>query len=311
MSRSKAQATLTIILIAAAIVLAGLALTRFYFSITGVEIKGKLHVDMKAYDKGSELLSLFSSRTPEMEYMEILGDLFAENNAQYLGDNINSVNETLEKMKKEYYFAVYSGEIDVGGGRSDYDPLIRELGIDSDVDPNLIKAVIKSESNFNATAYRYEPHINDASYGLMQILCKTARGIGFKGNCEDLYDPKTNIKWGTEYLKRQLDEFDSEELALAAYNAGPDNVRTAISRCKAKGGMCTTWEEIKPYTSQAAKVREITIQYVSNAMGYYNSIALPSQILLAWGEPKGGGFKAEIPIPGAQAGNIKAKVVFA
>lgn len=104
-----------------------------------------------------------------------------------------------------------------------YGPLIKENATKYDVDENLIFATIMLESRGDAYAYRYEPHINDASYGLGQILYGTARGIGFEGTPDDLYDPEKNIELIAMYHRRNQDVYGgsltAEELTIA-YNAG-------------------------------------------------------------------------------------------
>jgi soluble lytic murein transglycosylase-like protein len=84
----------------------------------------------------------------------------------------------------------------------------------------LIKAVIGQESGFDPNAYRAEPQINDASRGLMQVLLSTARGLGFTGDPQGLYDPATNVDLGAKLLKQNLDRGGSVDSALSAYNGG-------------------------------------------------------------------------------------------
>ncbi|MCX5785868.1 MAG: lytic transglycosylase domain-containing protein [Elusimicrobia bacterium] len=103
-----------------------------------------------------------------------------------------------------------------------------------DVDINLILAVIQKESSFDPKAYN-----PSGAVGLMQVLPSTARCLGLK-NAKTLWEPEVNIKYGVKYLKTLWSEFGADDTlslaqchpggagfanTLAAYNAGPGNVR--------------------------------------------------------------------------------------
>ncbi len=85
------------------------------------------------------------------------------------------------------------------------------------IEPSLLTAVVRHESNFRADA------VSPAgAVGLAQLMPATARGLGV-----DPADPRQNLDGGARYLRAQLDRFGSVELALAAYNAGPTRVAQA------------------------------------------------------------------------------------
>lgn len=85
---------------------------------------------------------------------------------------------------------------------------------------SIAKGLIALESAFDVRSYRFEPHINDASYGLMQILSKTARDLGYAGTNEALYDIKTNLFYGLKFLKTINAQYPIWADTIAAYNMG-------------------------------------------------------------------------------------------
>jgi soluble lytic murein transglycosylase-like protein len=102
------------------------------------------------------------------------------------------------------------------------EPVINEMSNKYNVPAALIKATIKQESNWDVNASRFEAHKVDASWGLMQLLLVTARGV--LGNKEltttQLINPRVNIEAGTKFLSQLLDRFGNMRDAIAAYNAG-------------------------------------------------------------------------------------------
>jgi soluble lytic murein transglycosylase-like protein len=93
-----------------------------------------------------------------------------------------------------------------------YDTIVNNAAIIYGVDSALIKAVIKTESNFDPYAVS-----NKGACGLMQLIPGTAERFGVT----DVFDPKENIYGGTQYLGWLTTYFKGDlELVLAAYNAG-------------------------------------------------------------------------------------------
>ena len=101
------------------------------------------------------------------------------------------------------------------GGR-DFANIIERESARHGVRPELVRAVVQVESAFDPSA-----RSSKGTMGLMQLMPGTAAEL----NVADPFDPAQNIRGGVTYLRRLLDRFDgSEELAVAAYNAGPGTV---------------------------------------------------------------------------------------
>jgi soluble lytic murein transglycosylase-like protein len=101
-----------------------------------------------------------------------------------------------------------------------YLPIIFKYAVPYGVDAALVLGHMKNESSFNPKAYRYEAKLNDASYGLMQLLLSTAQKYE-NVTAQQLYDPETNIRIAMKYIRDNLNDWSGNVRdAIAAYNAG-------------------------------------------------------------------------------------------
>jgi soluble lytic murein transglycosylase-like protein len=127
---------------------------------------------------------------------------------------------------------------------SAFDDLIDEHAAAQHVRPELVRAVIQQESNFNPRA-----RSSKGAMGLMQLMPATAADLGVLNP----FNALENIRGGIKYLRRLLNRYDDNEtLALAAYNAGP----AAVDR----------------HGSQVPPYRE-TQEYVKRILGSRQSVA--------------------------------------
>ncbi|OPY65964.1 MAG: Soluble lytic murein transglycosylase precursor [Syntrophorhabdus sp. PtaU1.Bin050] len=129
-----------------------------------------------------------------------------------------------------------------------YDSLIFQHAFNHGVDPSLVKAVMKAESNFNPQAVSHK-----GAQGLMQLMPDTARLM----SVQDPFDPDDNIRGGAKYLSLLDQTFQGNlELILAAYNAGPNRV--------------------KEHKMNVPPIEE-TRNYVRRVKDYYNKLKNPDE----------------------------------
>jgi soluble lytic murein transglycosylase len=105
-----------------------------------------------------------------------------------------------------------------------YEQIVRGHARNYQLDPALLAAVIYQESKFRSNAKS-----DSGAIGLMQLQPETAKGIairtgGSRFQTSDLYNPEINVRYGSWYLRHLLDKYEDEKTALAAYNAGQQNV---------------------------------------------------------------------------------------
>jgi hypothetical protein len=138
------------------------------------------------------------------------------------------------------------------------DPIIRKYADVHGVEEKLIRAVISQESGFNPQAVSPK-----GAMGLMQLMPGTAELMGV----QDPFDVEQNIAGGVKYLKLCMNRFNQDvSLALAAYNAGPENV--------------VKYQGIPPFTETQEYVAIILQAYHGHAASRVNK-RFPLKVALA------------------------------
>ena len=118
-----------------------------------------------------------------------------------------------------------------------YAEIIERHALANDLDPLLVAAIIRVESNFNPQATSPK-----GARGLMQILPSTGSWIASQMHMADfredsLDDPEINVLLGTWYIRNLLQQFDGNmTIVLAAYNGGRGNVQNWLDESRWSGG---------------------------------------------------------------------------
>ena len=128
---------------------------------------------------------------------------------------------------------------------SPYDEIIRKYSKTIDWDWRLLAALIYKESNF-----RVDVTSPKGAMGLMQITHGTAEKFGV--GIEDIYDPEINIKVGTLFLRNisrlvcdtLMEKTEQIKFMLAAYNAGPEQLRICREFASLLGRDANVWSEV-------------------------------------------------------------------
>jgi soluble lytic murein transglycosylase len=144
-----------------------------------------------------------------------------------------------------------------------YQQIVRGHAQNYHLDPALLAAVIYQESKFRANA-----RSSSGAIGLMQLLPDTAKGIalhtgGSAFRVDDLYNPEINVRYGAWYLRHLLQKYRDERTALAAYNAGQDNV----DRWR-RAGLGIQFSETRAYVERVEELKQIYRDAYGKELGY-------------------------------------------
>ena len=134
-----------------------------------------------------------------------------------------------------------------------HEEVIRSAAAEYKVEPALVAAVIRSESNFDE-----DVESSRGAYGLMQLLPETASFIaGRSGIGGDYREPETNIRMGTWYLGYLQNRYNGDErLVLAAYNSGASQVDEWVSEEGFNVSRDIPFEETREYVNEVLDARD-------------------------------------------------------
>jgi soluble lytic murein transglycosylase len=145
-----------------------------------------------------------------------------------------------------------------------YSTNVRVYASQDHLDPALLAAVIEAESKFNSNA-----ESSAGAVGLMQLTPTTAKGIaqytgGSRFRVSDLTNPDINIRYGAWYLGHLLVHYHGgERLALAAYNAGQENV----DRWQ-REHVGIQFKETRDYVAKVERLQKIYRRAYASQLGY-------------------------------------------
>lgn len=156
------------------------------------------------------VIAFASEARADVYYYKDANGVFHFTNQNREGAVLFHMDASVEKLTKSRAEPRKLPAYKLKGGT--YEELIQKYAADFDVEPALVRAVIRAESGFNQRAVS-----RAGARGLMQLMPTTARFHGVR----NLHAPDDNIRGGVKHLRRLLDRYgDNVTMALAAYNAG-------------------------------------------------------------------------------------------
>jgi soluble lytic murein transglycosylase-like protein len=191
--------------------------------VYAMEIEGIKNVYKRIGEIQNKINSIQTRFVPK-SFLEQVNTLNKEKIESESKDKINPV----ERYRKE------RTETDIGKySKKELLNLIEDIAEKEGVSPNLIKAIVKVESNFNPKALSPK-----GAYGLMQLMPNTAELLNV-----DRENPEENLLGGIHYLKTLALKYKDLDKVLAAYNAGPGNV--------------DKYNEVPPFTETKNYIKKI------------------------------------------------------
>lgn len=185
-----------------------------------------------------------------------------------IGGNESNKNDTNEEASKADPGDNILGTTDFI--KTPYDEIFALAASTTGVPVNLLKAIARQESNYNASVVS-----SAGAIGVMQLMPATAKGLGVT----DPYDARQNIMGGSKYIRDLLIRYDGNVvLALAGYNAGPGNVN--------KYGGVPPFKETQNYVVKV--IGYFTGGNVDNLQAIIDKYNLPISFLVTFGKFKDG-----------------------
>lgn len=144
-----------------------------------------------------------------------------------------------------------------------YASIVRGHAESYHLNPALLAAVIEEESKFNPDAKS-----RTGAIGLMQLQPATAKGIAIRTGgkrflISDLYKPEINVRYGAWYLRDLLDKYRNEQDALAAYNAGQENVDRWLAKREP-----VQFPETRAYVDRVERLKWIYRKTYTSELGF-------------------------------------------
>lgn len=187
----------------------------------------RILMDINALQSFGSVQSSVNTESPNL-FSTMLGEVLSQSSGDgnfpaninpliYQGQNDVFMPSSLIQLQKNIEQASQSQQTTKRQHTNDYSEIIKKAAAQFNLPERLISSVIQHESNFNAGSVS-----RAGAQGLMQLMPGTAKFLGVKNS----FDPEQNITGGARYLRQMLDQFGGDiKLALAAYNAGPGNVK--------------------------------------------------------------------------------------